>query len=332
MIQPAHQVLATKGWWLSRLAAPNPPRWKDLAIQNFKSRYAPDGWDLDIFWTTSGPAALRHKGLWMDILEAWRGLKGHFGDDFDPVSHIGEVPFHLASLAGEPLAKYAIKKGRAFRRDQLLPPTDHDKWLKEDPSCRLEWEALWKNMTLIKKVVPPAQFSLWWRCLHHNLMTADRTSHANPATSPLCKHCGAVPETPRHLLFQCRPSEEFWIWILKVTEKLVGRTVGGMSTQWALFPFDSGPPQARRLDAAIHSWALWTIMSLHWGAVFDNKAFSFHAIRAVFSASLSSFVKSQWVIAGRAGREGQFKKFWCLTDAISVGPGQRISVSLPGLN
>ena len=63
-----------------RMAGAEAPPWFSLALDNFKHRYAPEGagegWGLEVFITTLRPSALRHKGLWMEIMRAWVALEG----------------------------------------------------------------------------------------------------------------------------------------------------------------------------------------------------------------------------------------------------------------
>ena len=68
--------MATKGLWIKCMAQPIGPEWVGLALHNFKIRYSPVGSSFEVFGSGVHVAALRHKGLWQDIFQAWKALQG----------------------------------------------------------------------------------------------------------------------------------------------------------------------------------------------------------------------------------------------------------------
>jgi len=238
----------------------------------------------------------------MEIMRTWVALEGTFGEDADPLG--APLSFATAQIAGVSATVYEIKTGRIALRNAQYPRREHQKWVEEDAACLLDWPAVWQKMGALRPVLPPRQWTLWWRFLLHNIMTADRLSYMTPEVDPECRHCtvdlaSASRETPGHLLLECPESFKFWGWISGVQGRLCGSTPRTPTLKRALFPFEDFPSPAALLLGAINVWAIWSIMRSHWGSVFGGKVHSFPALKATFTASLISFLQSQWIIAQR---------------------------------
>jgi hypothetical protein len=162
--------------------------WLELALQNFKERYAPNGWSISILVTDTHNRSLRFYGLWKDIHQSWVELGGQSLQD--PLSFDEDNPLGDSDLAGDKTEAYTIQKGRTFLTQKFHPVRD-SKWLEMVPELAGSWSTLWADFKGVRNVLPPTQTLFWWRFLHCNLMTGARLHHMNPAASDMCHLCNS---------------------------------------------------------------------------------------------------------------------------------------------
>jgi len=106
LIDPGLQMVALKGWWLQRMSKPTAPQWRELALMNFKERFAPGGWSISVLVTNTHNRALRYHGLWKDIHKSWVELEGYSLQD--PLKFNEDNPLSESNLAGEEVEAYTI--------------------------------------------------------------------------------------------------------------------------------------------------------------------------------------------------------------------------------
>jgi len=322
------QVLAIKGWWLQRMASTPQPPWLLLAQYNFRTRYAPLGWSTNLLITPTRHDKIRHKGLWADIYAAWRALDGSFPEDIDPLTIGEDPPLNITQLAGVPTRIFTIKSGSIYLQSQQYPLLQHGKWINEDPACILDWPSVWKYLPVIRRTLPPTHAILWWRFLHHNIMTANRLHHMDNTISPACRHCQAPLETPGHLLFFCPCSQDFWTFIFSLLRILACcPALPAPSLQSILYPFPLVSPQFIPVITLIQGFAMWTIMRHHWASVFDNAPFTTPLLRASFCASFSFYLRSLFVIAQKKQRVAAFRSLWCHSPLITLSASSSLEFS-----
>jgi zinc-binding in reverse transcriptase len=202
-----------------------------------------------------------------------------------------DVPLGDLSMASDSIKKYTIQIGSKFLGLRKFPLLSHEKWTEEDPQCSLEWLDIWKKFLPSQKRLPPPQTILWWRLLHHNLMTANRLHHMVPNINPQCHHCNSAIETPGHLLLKCPISQEFWNFVfLFISSFLTEPFSSPPSLSDILSPFCISSLSTTPIITCI-SFAQWTIYRLHWAKVFDNKVMLIPALQSTFLSSLSTHLK-----------------------------------------
>ena len=301
LLNPAHHSQAIKAWWYTRIITPTPPPWQQLSLEVFKTRYAPSGWGLDILATSATQHKLRHKGIWADMVQAWRALNGSFSEELDPLTYGETPPLTSSSLAGGTLEEYKINTGSSYLRTTLYPLLENHKWQQEDPNCAIDWTAIWEQLQNTRKHLPPQQVVLWWRLLHHNIMTANRTAHFVPGASNLCRHCNSAVETPGHLFYSCHNISPLWEFIFSILTPFSSLALPPLSLSVILSPFSSFPPSLFPVLSVFFGYGFWSIWRSHWALVFDYTQCSPASLRAVFISQIFSHVTALAHIAHRKG-------------------------------
>src|SRR5208282_3315652 len=128
LISPEHHILAQKAWWLHRLSLSAAPPWATLAAQVFQFRYCPHQTGFPSLAILSSHQQLRFKDLWIDIIQAWLCIQGHFPEDIDPLTLSHSSCLHHSSMANMPISTYSISEGSRYLHETDFPLLTHQKW------------------------------------------------------------------------------------------------------------------------------------------------------------------------------------------------------------
>ena len=244
-------------------------------------------------------------------------LQGEMQDD--PLGVHGLFPFENSTLGGSQADSFSIKDGHLFLTDKKHPLITHDKWLAEDPLCQLDWSKVWGRFHQVARYILPMHKVLWWRILHHNVITAVRLQHFIPGTSPVCRHCGSASETVGHLFWGCADASKLWgLSYDLLASLLTGKFTAAPTLSSIRDPLDLSPAKYLPVVAAIHSLTFWAVWRVHCSFVFDNTIYNFALLKASFHSLLKQHITTSFLVAKQKSLLAHFELVWCCSAAISI--------------
>lgn len=118
-------------------------------------------------------------------------------------------------------------------RDRFIPGHNQNGWLKPDGkytiASRYTWrrgeiaEWLWYRWIWGKGILPKHSF-ICWLSLHERFLTKERLYRMGICQEQKCQLCGEVPETVKHIYFECPFSKKCILkllqWLGKGTKQL----------------------------------------------------------------------------------------------------------------
>ena len=160
---------------------------------------------------------------------------------------------------------------------------------------------------------------LWWRILHHNIITAVRFQHFIPGTSPICQHCGVTSETVGHLFWMCVDVNKLWGLSYSLLASLLpGIFTAAPTLSYILDPLDLSPVKYLPVVAAIHALTFWAIWRVHCSFVFDNAIYNFASLKASFHSLLKQHITSSFLVAKQKSLLAHFEVVWCWSATVSI--------------
>jgi hypothetical protein len=317
LINPVLQLTAIKGWWIQQHLLNSTSTWAQLSLYIYYNRYLPQTCGLSFFSTAAKPSQIRYKGLWLEMFVAWKKLHGILPDDNPTTTPEDWTTFAMAELASTTLLSYTIKSGHTFLQGLQYPMYQHSKWDIYIPTPSLPWPPLWQHYFKYMKYLPHPQSSLWWRLLHHNIITAKRLSHYVPGITGECRHCGLDEESINHVFYSCNIVAGFWDYVKEVLVEFFSCPVADLEFQHIL-RCNSSVVGFKAQQVVLIGFALWSIWRVHNAAIFDNGTFSTLVLVNTFRHVLSVHLSSLFFIAKCNQTLVAFKAKW-LKPPFSLG-------------
>ena len=296
LINPENQITATKAWWMQQHAVQLGADWVQLSLYIFQKRYLQRRSSLSLFGTLSSPADIKVRGLWKEIYCAWKKLMGSLPVGIDPDARL-EDWIENATLADISILSYKIRSGRLFLQGLQYPTYGHSKWdlyLPTPPP--LPWAAIWKHYLKYQRILPHPQSTLWWRLLHHNIITAKRLAHYVPGVDGLCRHCRAEEESIHHLFYSCTRVKEFWNFLQNFMSQFFSSHVEELRMEHLLWSCSSFQ-RCKAQQVLFIGLGLWSIYRVHNAAIFSGNSFSTNVIILMFKYLVSNHLTTLAYIA-----------------------------------